>query len=175
MQAVLVAGKDPLSRGSKTPLCDVVVGGITLLQRAVRSAQRAGAERILVLSASEAQRDAICSDVQLKGAEVEWYPHDEALSTSSRVIEAASQRLDERFWLTTIDRVVSPQMFPPSTSAGDVQAEDTEGTSAGVYLVRRDALLSAVQEAASIAEGAQHIAWTAHRPQKPVWHPISRA
>lgn len=175
MHAVVVAGTDTVSsRGKTSPLADVVLGGITLLQRVLRSLARAGVERAIIL-APDPERVASLAEAEGLGLEVEVHGHDRVLADAGDVLAGAIEHLPERFWLVTVDRMVSPGLFPAAAAEldGPVAVVDADDRPTGVWVIAREQVAGLA--GADLEAGALQLRPARHDAGRAPWHPVHAA
>ena len=110
--ALVVVGTDTVvARGVRLPVAAVVVGGLTILQRALRSAQLAGCPRIFVVTPdADAVRRLAASDPVVT-VPVHPIERDGPTDSVAAVLHELRGRLPERVVAAPADRVLTPASF----------------------------------------------------------------
>lgn len=113
MLAVFICGNDTLdTRRGPALLAGLSLGGTTLLGRALRSAQRAGATHALVAAPDDPTlRQQIAGDPWLD-IEISWHHHNQPLSQALDIARDLPLPQHTPFWLATVDRTLHPAVFP---------------------------------------------------------------
>src|SRR5688572_6661397 len=113
MDVVIIAGSDRVAvSGRERLLAGLMVGGITLLQRAVRAAQVAGASRVLVLGPEDAALRGAVERDRWRKVPIEWRRSELPCADAVKSLLTVRSELSGSFWVLTADRVVSPGCFP---------------------------------------------------------------
>ncbi len=128
-QAVILAagmGTRIRATGEQGPKPLVMVGGLTLLKRAILTAKKAGASRFVIVVGYEADlvKSTIMQDPELSSLDLHWALNDQyQLKNGVSVLKAKPYLLDEDFFLAMSDHVVEWQIYQKlgnSTMAGDL-------------------------------------------------------
>ncbi|MBI2896354.1 MAG: CDP-alcohol phosphatidyltransferase family protein [Deltaproteobacteria bacterium] len=172
MQVVIVAGTDTILVGGEDRLiADVLVGGLSLLGRAIRAAQIAGADRVLVVG-PDRLREAALRDRWLR-VPVEWRACELPFARSVEALVGAKDALEPRFSAACADRVLSPALLPLGARDGDdclvaVESDTSPvsviGCSTEVLERRRDLSLDAAARDLLATGAGRALPVSAHTP-----------
>ena len=132
MQAVIIVGNDQAAEQARFEL---VVGGLGLLQRALRAVQRAGATSVLIVGPQSRTKPVVEHDPTLS-IPVTWCEHEGPFADSGAALRAARDAglLEPTFWLTTADRLVSPPLFPKLPVTTDVLVVEDDVDPVGTFV-----------------------------------------
>ena len=194
MKAILFIGDD-LQPDLEAPQHQLILGGLTLVTRCLRTLARAGVSEIFALAPERdletLQRDAT-RDHHFK-SQVHWFAHSARYQDATQALKRHVESLPDTAWLLSADRLVTGGLFAlPTNETTDVSEEASEEASEDSHLAHAPitsiadesgdvgifwldhGLASLLPDAPSPLSALVSPEAPRHIPAKPIWAPVTR-